>query len=97
MKRAFEESLLKKRAANMENKDDRNEISNELEEHCENKENLKVKEQIKLQKKCTKQVKPQDSRCANKINYEHNEEARNLRSESATHEKQKGVPMVKCI
>jgi hypothetical protein len=30
IKRAFEESLKKKRTANMENKDDRNEISNDV-------------------------------------------------------------------
>jgi hypothetical protein len=78
----------------MDNKDNRNEISNELEQHCDNKESLKVDQQIKLQKKCTKQVKLQDSLCGSKLNYEHNEEPRNLWSESATHEKQKGVPMV---
>jgi hypothetical protein len=53
----------------MDNKEDnRNEISNELGQHCDNKESLKVDEQIKLQKKCTKQVKPQDSLCGSKLN-----------------------------
>jgi hypothetical protein len=32
----------------MDNKDNRNEISNELEQYCVNKESLKVDEQIKL-------------------------------------------------
>jgi hypothetical protein len=69
IKRAFEESYKKIRIAHMDNKEDnRNEISNELGQHCDNKESLKVDEQIKLQKKCTKQVKPQDSLCGSKLN-----------------------------
>ncbi|KAH0819682.1 hypothetical protein GEV33_003109 [Tenebrio molitor] len=79
----------------MDNKEDnRNEISNELEQHCDNKESLKVDEQIKLQKKCTKQVKPQDYLCGSKLNMSI---MRNLETYGArvllTHEQQKGVPM----
>jgi hypothetical protein len=48
----------------MDNKDNRNKMSNEVEQHYDNKKKLKVDKQIKLQKKCTEQVKPQDSPCS---------------------------------
>jgi O-phosphoseryl-tRNA(Cys) synthetase len=76
----------------MDDKDTANKICNEMEEHCDNKEKLKVDEQIELQKKCTEQ----DSPCSS-TTYEHNEEARNFQKKTATHEKQKGVSMVRCI
>jgi hypothetical protein len=76
----------------MDDKDTGNKICNEMEEHCDNKEKLKVDEQIELQKKRTEQ----DSPCSS-TNYEHNEEARNLQKKTATPEKQKGVSMVRCI
>jgi hypothetical protein len=76
----------------MDDKDTANKICNEMEEHCDNKEKLKVDEQIELQKKCTEQ----DSPCSS-TTYEHNEEARNLQKKTAIHEKQKGVSMVRCI
>jgi hypothetical protein len=66
-----------------------------MEQHCDNKEKLKVDEQIELQKKCTEQMKPQDYPCSS-TNYEYNEEARDLRGKSATHEKKKGVSTVSC-
>jgi hypothetical protein len=66
-----------------------------MEQHCDNKEKLKVDEQIELQKKCTEQMKPQDSPCSS-TNYEYNEEARDLRRKSTTHEKKKGVSTVSC-
>jgi hypothetical protein len=69
----------------MDKRDDRNKISNEVEQYCGNKEKLKVDEQIKLQKTCTEHVKPQDSPCSS-TNYEQNEEARNIQRNSATHE-----------
>jgi hypothetical protein len=72
----------------MDDKDTANKICNEMEEHCDNKEKLKVDEQIELQKKCTEQ----DSPCSS-TTYEHNEEARNLQKKTAIHEKQKGVSM----
>ncbi|XP_068913159.1 uncharacterized protein [Tenebrio molitor] len=72
----------------MDDKDTANKICNEMEEHCDNKEKLKVDEQIELQKKCTEQ----DSPCSS-TTYEHNEEARNFQKKTATHEKQKGVSM----
>jgi hypothetical protein len=74
--------------------DDRNQISNEVEQHCGNRENLKVDEQTKLQKTCTEHVKRQDSSCSS-TNYERNqnEEARNFQRKSATHEEEKGVSM----
>jgi hypothetical protein len=81
--------------ADMDNRDDRNKTSDKMEQHCDNKEKLKVDEQIELQKKCTEQIKPQDSPCSS-TNYEHNEEARHMRRKSATHEKKKGVSMVSC-
>jgi hypothetical protein len=77
----------------MDNREGRNKISNEMEQRRNNKRKLKVDEQIKLQKKCTEKVKQQDSSCSS-INYEHNEENRNLPRKSATHEEQKGVSMV---
>jgi hypothetical protein len=77
----------------MDNRDDRNKISNEMEQCCDNKEKLKVDEQIKFQQKCTKRVKRQHFSWSI-TNYEHNEEARNFRRKSATHENQKGVSMV---
>jgi hypothetical protein len=79
----------------MDNKDDPNKISNKMEQYCKNNEKLKVDEQILLQKKRTEEVKQQDSPCSSS-NYEHNEETRDLRKKSATHEKQKGVSMVNC-
>jgi hypothetical protein len=77
----------------MDNRDDRNKISNEMEQCCDNKEKLKVDEQIKFQQKCTKRVKRQHFSWSI-TNYEHNEEAPNFRRKSATHENHKGVSMV---
>jgi hypothetical protein len=77
----------------MDNREGRNKISNEMEQRRNNKRKLKVDEQIRLQKKCTEEVKQQDSSCSS-INNEHNEENRNLPRKSATHEEQKGVSMV---
>jgi hypothetical protein len=80
----------------MDNKGNRNEITNEDGQCCGSKGKLKVDEQIKLQKKCTEEVKQQDSPCSS-TNYEFNEEVRNIRGKSAPHEKKKGVFMVRCI
>jgi hypothetical protein len=77
----------------MDNKDNPNKVSNEVEQDCNNEEKLKVDEQIKLQKKCIEQVKPQDSPCSS-TNYEQNEKAGNFQRKSATHEEQKGVSTV---
>jgi hypothetical protein len=79
----------------MDNKDDCNKTSNEVELDCGNKEKLKVDEQIKLQKKITEQVNREDYPCTS-TNYEHNEEDRKLQRKSAIHEKLKGVSMVRC-
>jgi hypothetical protein len=79
----------------MDNKDNCNKTSNELELDCGSNEKLKVDEQIKLQKKITEQVKSEDSPSTS-TNYEHNEEDRKLQRKSAIHEKQKGVSMVRC-
>jgi hypothetical protein len=78
----------------MDNKD--NKISNKVKQNCDNKEKLKVNEQIKLQKTCTEHVKSQDSPSTS-TNYEYNEEDRILQRKSTTHEKQKEVSMVSCI
>jgi hypothetical protein len=94
--KTFGERYLKYGTANMDNKDNRNKISNKVEQHCDNKEKLNVDERIKLQKKCTEEVKQQDSPCSS-TNYEHNEEARKLWRKSAGHEKQKGESRVRCI
>jgi hypothetical protein len=78
----------------MDYRDDRNKISNEVEQYSGNRENLKVDEQTKLQKTSTEHVKRQDSSCSS-TNYERNqnEEARNFQRKSPTHEEQKGVSM----
>jgi hypothetical protein len=76
----------------MDNKDNCNKTSNELELDCGNNEKLKVDEQIKLQKKITEQVKSEDSPSTS-TNYEHNEGDRKLQRKSAIHDKQKGVSM----
>jgi predicted P-loop ATPase len=78
----------------MENKDNHTEISNEVEDCCNNKEKLKVDVQIKLQKKCTKQVNQPDSPCSN-TNYEHNEEALNLPRKSTNDRTQIGISKVR--
>jgi hypothetical protein len=80
----------------MDNKDNRNKLSNEVKQHCDNKRKLKVDEQIKLQKKCTEQVKRKRSPCSS-TDYEDNEDARKFRKKSNTHEKQIGVSRVRCI
>jgi hypothetical protein len=80
----------------MNNKDDRNKLSNEMEQSYNNTEKLKVDEQIKLQKKKSEQAKRQDS-SSSSTNHEHNKEARKLRGKSATRKKQKEVSMVRCI
>jgi hypothetical protein len=91
--RNFKNRVKKYRTPNIDNRDD----CNKMEQYCDNKEKLKEDEPIKLQKKCTEQVKPQNSPCSS-TNYEQNEKARHLRrSKSASHEKNKGVSMVRCI
>jgi hypothetical protein len=76
----------------MDNRDDRNKISNEVEQCCDNKEKLKVDEQIKLQNKFTKQVKRKYSASGST-----DEDARKFRRKSASHEKQEGGFTVRCI
>jgi hypothetical protein len=66
-----------------------------MDQDCDNKEKLKVDEQIKFQKKCTEEVKLQESPCS-RTHYEHNEKAPNLWGKKTTHEKRKGVSMVRC-
>jgi hypothetical protein len=66
-----------------------------MDQDCDNKEKLKVDEQITLQKQCTGEVKQQESPCS-RTHYEHYEKAPNLWGKKTTYEKQKGVSMVRC-
>jgi hypothetical protein len=73
----------------MDNRDDRNKISNGVEQCRDNKEKLRVDEQINLHNKLTKQVK-------RKYSGSTDEDARKFRRKSASHEKQKGDFTVRC-
>jgi hypothetical protein len=78
----------------MDNNDNRNNISDEEEQRCDNTEKLQADEEIKLQKKCTEQVKRKHSPCSS-TDYDHKEDGRKLRRKNATHENPKAVSMVR--
>jgi hypothetical protein len=79
----------------MDNNDNRNNISDEEEQRCDNTEKLQADEEIKLQKKCTEQVKRKHSPCSS-TDYDHKEDGRKLRRKNATHENPKAVSMEEC-